>query len=606
MNKFLKFSLILFGALQYVEASNLITIIDTSLGNKINIHQKLTENDSILTHGYLLAKKLVKQKKYVEALKVSLLLLDKTKELNDQRYEFLSLSLIADIHDKNRNYKKSLNFYKKSYQFIHNRNDEFRNLKYYSIEEYAKNLLYLGSAFQKLKVNDSAIYYYKELDKISSLNDQVLSFKASSYSNLSGIFQKDTSYLDSHKKAIDYAKRAIKIHEKRNNKISQTSAINNLANVYLIQGDFEKSKKTYFEAINLINRDTSTKAIRYKADLYYNLAWAMRNLKEYQAYDKLITSVDMENGLRKLETHEMLERITGEYNVNTVRQEEELKRQLVINQKQSAQRNSWFIGVISLSIIIFLAFFLNQYKLRQNNLSLKLSRQELLQQQRIEKVKSDSQIRILNATIDGKETERKQIAETLHDNVSALLSSANLHLQACKKIFNGTVPLEVEKSQSIINEASCKIRDLSHTLVSSILLKFGLGYAIKDLANKYSNSQLLISYETKSIRRYEQGFEIKLYNIIQEFVNNILKHSEATQANIILLEKNHKLYLRIEDNGKGFEKNKILEKDGLGINQIDARIQMMKGKFIIETKKDNGTLINIELPVYEKAKVNFS
>ena len=123
---------------------------------------------------------------------------------------------------------------------------------------------------------------------------------------------------------------------------------------------------------------------------------------------------------------------------------------------------------------MLLAFLLNQYKLRQRNLSLQLSKQELVQQQKIEKVRSESQIRILNATLDGKETERKQISETLHDSVSALLSSANLHLQACKKIFNGPIPIELEKSQDIIVEASQIIRDLSHTLVSSVLLKFGL------------------------------------------------------------------------------------------------------------------------------------
>ena len=64
--------------------------------------------------------------------------------------------------------------------------------------------------------------------------------------------------------------------------------------------------------------------------------------------------------------------------------------------------------------------------------------------------------------------------------MSALLSSANLHLQACKKIFNGQIPIELEKSQDIIVEASQIIRDLSHTLVSSVLLKFGLANSIKD------------------------------------------------------------------------------------------------------------------------------
>ena len=82
-----------------------------------------------------------------------------------------------------------------------------------------------------------------------------------------------------------------------------------------------------------------------------------------------------------------------------------------------------------LIIIITLLYVLNFYKLRQKNLRLKLSQTQLVQNQNLEKIKSESQVRILNATIDGKESERKQIAETLHDSVSAFLSSANLHLQ---------------------------------------------------------------------------------------------------------------------------------------------------------------------------------
>jgi signal transduction histidine kinase len=294
-----------------------------------------------------------------------------------------------------------------------------------------------------------------------------------------------------------------------------------------------------------------------------------------------------------------IKRITGEYNVDVVRKAGEFE-------KQKAQNLTWIIGISSFSIILLLAFLLNQYKLRQKTLSLQLSKQELLQQQKLEKIRTEAQIRILNATLDGKETERKQIAETLHDNVSALLSSANLHLQACKSLFKGSAPIEVDKSQAIINEASHQIRDLSHSLVSSVLLKFGLSYAIKDMVEKYSNSQLEIFCEIKYIKRYDQDFEIKLFNISQELVNNILKHSEASVAKIILLEKNSKLFLTIQDNGKGFDKLQVSTKDGLGINQINARIHMMKGKFSIETKKDKGTLITIELPVYERELAKLS
>jgi len=556
------------------------------------------KKDSILRVQYIKALTLFENKKYVEGLRLALALHQKSKKNKDVIIHYQITNLIAEIYRKNREHKKAIIYYKISLKQLSLNNKDNRDLTYNNQKDLAKKYRRIGTEYALLKINDSAIFYYNKLVELNSLDDEVLGLQASSFSNLAGIYQKDTTILNHYEKAVEFAEKAIAIHKKRNNKLSQASAINNLANVYLLQGDFEKSKKKYFEGIKLIKRDTSSLSIAIKADLYYNLAWAMRNLKEYEAYDELITSVDLENKLLDIETKEMLERVTGEYNVDVVRKAGEFE-------KQKAQNLTWIIGISSFSIILLLAFLLNQYKLRQKTLSLQLSKQELLQQQKLEKIRTESQIRILNATLDGKETERKQIAETLHDSVSALLSSANLHLQACKKLFKGPIPLEVDKSQDIIHEASQKIRDLSHTLVSSILLKFGLAYAIKDMAEKYSNSQLEILYETQNIQRYDQDFEIKLHNIIQELINNTLKHSEATTASILLVEKDEKLLLSIKDNGKGFDKLQVPKKDGLGINQIDARIHMMKGKFNIKSENNKGTLVTIELPVFKKELAKF-
>ena len=222
----------------------------------------------------------------------------------------------------------------------------------------------------------------------------------------------------------------------------------------------------------------------------------------------------------------------------------------------------------------------------------------------IEKIKSESQVRILNATIDGKESERKQIAETLHDSVSTLLSSANLHLQATQSKFNGKTPEEIDKTQKIIVEASQVIRELSHTLVSSVLLKFGLEFAINDMAQKYSNSQIEIETNLGMIGRYHQNFEIKTYNIIQEFLNNILKHSKAEKAFINLKEVKGELILKISDDGIGFDKSKIKNTEGLGLNQIEARVEMMKGDFDVYSSINNGTLISVRLPILKKEPIN--
>jgi len=547
--------------------------------------------DSNLDAKYKQAKSLYENKRYVESLQTALYLNEQVKTTKNSYLKFKIVLLIADIYKNNRDHQKAISYYKKSLKLLTNNILDVQKTDSINQKYLAENLLRLGGQYQYLGKKDSAIFYYEKLAVIPSLNDDIASFQAMSFSNLSGIYQYDTTHANHKEKALESAKKAIDILQNKNNKLGQAAATNNLGNIYLLNGNFKQSKKTYLEGIRLIKGDTSMKAIKRRGGLYFNLSMAMRNLNDYRAYEYLDTARIMKSQVRDLETKEKLERVTAEFNVSMVRKEGKL-------QKKEAENLTWIVGTSFFSVILLLAFLLNQYKLRQRNLSLQLSKQELVQQQKIEKVRSESQIRILNATLDGKETERKQISETLHDSVSALLSSANLHLQACKKIFNGPIPIELEKSQDIIVEASQIIRDLSHTLVSSVLLKFGLANSIKDMAYKYSNSQLEVIFQTKNIQRYDQDFEIKLYNIIQELVNNAIKHSEASIAEINLVEKDKKILLTINDNGNGFDTSKMSQKeDGLGINQIDARIHMMGRKFNINSKKGKGTKISIELPV---------
>lgn len=533
---------------------------------------------------------LFKEEKYVKALKKSLEYLNNLSE-KDLINIYRTQNLIADIYDRTNNRSKSLTFYKKalkslesSYLYLNDNNTE----NIFDVK-YAETFHKIGSLFQKIKVIDSAKYYYNKVIELPSLNKDILDFKASTYTNLSGIYEVDSLYSI----AEDFALKAIDIHKRRNNKLNEAYAINNLANIYLSQGKFEKSRVLYFEAIELINNFNSVKAINIKADLYYNLAWAMRNLKDYNAYDNLEKSYAFTEKIRDKEVSRMIETITGEYNVNQVRKEEASKRLI-------QEQRFWIVGGLGLLIILSLTFYVILYYQRKRTLALRLANIDYEQKQKIDAVKSESQTRVLNATIDGKETERKEIAETLHDNVSALLSSANLHLQASRKHFKGNIPIEIYKSEQIINEASEKIRDLSHTLVSSILLKFGLTFAVKDIVDKYSNSSLQIDADVDMHRRFDQKFEIKTFNIIQEILNNVLKHSKAKNAKVSIKENNGKLIISIIDDGIGFDKTKINLKDGLGINQIDARIRMMKGDFFIDSKKGLGTKVKIDLPIQEK------
>lgn len=560
-----------------------------------NISKKNQTHQSDLVQ----ATKLYEKEQYSESLTETLRVLAKAEKNKNKPLTYSCNILIGKILKKRNKHKEALTYFKKALQIL------FENSESLLLESkttttpptpLAKNYLLLGTEYSKLNKSDSAKYFYLKVINIDFNNTEISKLKASALNNLSALFTRDSNYVQAKK----YAKKAIHLHQKTNNKISEASALSNLASIYLLESNYHKAKELYLKGLNLINNNNSDLAIRYKEDLYYNIAWTLYLLKDYKAYEFQEKSYSIKDNLRDREIKRIVKGVFEKHKIELI------KNQIELEKTQQAKTSILF-GTLSLLVIIISGGIIYNYKLRQKNLQLKLSENNLIQQQSIEKIKSEAQTKIINATIDGKESERKQIAEILHDNVSALLSSANMHLSATKKQFNDNTPQEIEKTQAIILEASQKVRDLSHNLISSILLKFGLEYALKDIVKKYSNSQLKFNISANNINRYHQDFEIKIFNIIQELTNNILKHSKASVAQIIITQKEQQLSVIVNDNGIGFSTLSPNTKNtGIGLNQIEARVQMMNGKFNIVSEKNKGTNVFINVPIQQQKKFNLS
>jgi signal transduction histidine kinase len=540
--------------------------------------------DSILDVKFKKIKKLYDTKKYVEGLKLVLEFNDSIKKTDNKWLKYNTAFLIGEIHRKNRNHDKAIFYFKNSLKILEDNYIIDRELKINRQKYFAENLLRLGSEYQFLKMNDSALYYYNKLIEIRSFDFETLDFQATSYSNMSAIFQKDSTILNYNEKAIDYAERAIAIHKKRNKKLNEAGAINNLASVYFNQGDFEKSKRAYFQGINLIKRDTTTRAIEIKAKLYYNLAWAMRNLKEYEAYDYQEISYDMEDGLRDRETKEMLERVSGEYNVDVVRKEGEFE-------KQKAENLTWIIGTSSVAIILLLAFFLNQYKLRQQNLSLQLINKE-----------TASQLEVLNATLAGEETARKQISQELHDGILGKLFGSRMGLGYLELQASTETQLKYESLLNELQHIEQEIRDVSHKLhynFSSVEV-----YFIKNIDLQLQEKSLLGNFSYKlqidkklSWKNIASDIKLELYRILQECFQNILKHAKPSKVLLDFKLANKQLLVELVDDGIGFNTNQQFK--GIGLKNIQVRAQKIGGSIQVLSEKTKGTTVQIKIPMSE-------
>ncbi len=564
---------------------------------------------SILEKQYDSIKFLYTKNKYSEALDLGLKFRNKLEKAEEnEEIKFRIYFLIGEIFRKTKNHKKAIGFYKKSLNII--KETTAFNIEKSSSFEHANeeaslrtNLFRIAGQYLILDKKDSAkIYYYKllDLEDFGHISDQIT--RAGTYTNLSNIYREDTIY----DKAENYSEKAISIYKRLNKKVLESAALGNLASVYLDQKKYLKAKKTYLDGIDLIRKDTSERATQYREYLFFNLAYTLYLLKDYEAYIYQEKSYEIKDNLRENSVRRALEQIYAKNKLDIQKEKANLIKYQAELEKAQKRKYNYLFAAITLLTIIISAVVIYNIRLRQRNLKLKLEQTKLVEKQKIDHLKSETQVKILNATIDGKETERKQIAETLHDSVSALLSSANMHLRATKKQFNGSTPVELEKTQDIILEASQKVRDLSHNLVSSILLKFGLEYAIKDIAKKYSNRELEFHTEISNVDRYSQEFEIKLYNVIHELINNIIKHSKASNAYIIIEERNDFLSVRIEDDGVGFDyKTSNSNSGGLGLNQIEARIQMMNGNFLVESGANQGSKITFSVPVQKRSQTSF-
>jgi two-component system NarL family sensor kinase len=223
--------------------------------------------------------------------------------------------------------------------------------------------------------------------------------------------------------------------------------------------------------------------------------------------------------------------------------------------------------------------FFNRYRLKQKN----NYQQQLNKQQKEQAV----------AVMETQEQERKRIAEDLHDSIGHLLSTAKLNLQT----FPENQKHLMENPLELLNQASSEIRNITFNLMPRTLEEAGLGPALNELATKISNAgtiRVFLQMHGMENTVLEKQAQFNIYRIIQEAVNNILKHAEAKEINIQLIRQEQQLSIMIEDDGKGFDPQKI--KNGRGIKNITTRSIWLNGTMVIDSTPGRGTTLAIQIP----------
>lgn len=230
-------------------------------------------------------------------------------------------------------------------------------------------------------------------------------------------------------------------------------------------------------------------------------------------------------------------------------------------------------------------------------------RKKLQYHKNMQLLREQQQNQLIEAAVRSEENERHRIAEALHDEVGAILSSCKLHLQGIKTNSMDDRDKQLyEKGKELLDEGISKVRGISHNLHSNILKEFGLNEAIRHFINKITpetviqvSTDLDNSYATRNPEN-----DISIYRMIQELINNILKHAHATTLKINSVATDHQLEIYIAHNGSGLSQAQFEElrynKEGLGLKNIQNRVILLRGSIhFYSAPDDNSILIQIPL-----------
>ncbi|MCB9360799.1 MAG: PAS domain S-box protein [Flavobacteriales bacterium] len=209
---------------------------------------------------------------------------------------------------------------------------------------------------------------------------------------------------------------------------------------------------------------------------------------------------------------------------------------------------------------------------------------------------------LIKEVIDAQEQERERFAMEIHDGLGQVLLASKMNLNAIGDVvedLDESTQSIYNKSMELLTEAVQEARNISHGLMSRVLTKFGLSYAITEIVNNINTSKRIKIKFIQNIDniRFNEELEMGLYRTLQELTNNIIKHSKAKNASVQLIKKDNKLLVEIKDDGIGINKgiDNNPKSNGIGLKNMKSRIEYLGGKFTIDPKTKKGTKINIEL-----------
>ena len=346
----------------------------------------------------------------------------------------------------------------------------------------------------------------------------------------------------------------------------------------------ETPKLSQKERIYEIGLEAHQKAENYKQALSYSerRGQIIEEMHDQEELAKIANSVQKEEN----------KQLTEKLNSETERTKDLEKK------NQDRLRLAILLGTAILASLLAIYYIIRFYNQKIRVSELISNQREEINKQRIVKLENNMKIQSLSSMVAGQEAERNRIANDLHDSLGGSLSALKLQFENVV-LEKHADDIPFQNISKLIDGACSEVREIARNLKPASLENIGLEAAVRDLINKYNiNSEIEMSFHTfVGDLNLDYNIKLNMYRIIQELLNNVMKHAEATEVDIQLTKANNELIIKVEDDGKGFNINWV--KKGLGLDSIQSRVNVLKGDLNIDTAPTRGTSVIIHIPIHE-------
>ena len=493
--------------------------------------------------------------------------LDGLTKLKDPDKKAAVLNELGKLYRKTRDLDRSLQMYRDAYELYRSigNNDGMATI----LNESGVVYEYKGDYVEAINRYKSSLAIREKMNDING--------KAYSLNFIGGVYTQEKNFPEAEK----YLLQSLELRRQLKDTFAIALNFADLGFMYNEQGRLEKATEQYDLSNAIASKmrypDLLLENYKVLSDIAEKKGDAHLSLDYYKRYVALKDSIFAGSKMKQIEE------------LNAKYQAEKKEQQLTLQDAEITKKNYLLIG-LALVAALFVLWGISFFRKRRIQQELRLQA-TIMKEQDI----------ATRAIITAEENERKRIAADLHDGVGQMMSAAKMNLSAFESDLtfkDENQKAAYERVLALVDESCREIRSVSHQMMPNALLKSGLANAVREFIDKIDDRIIKISLHEEGLQeRLDSNVETIMYRVIQECVNNVIKHSGAGELDISLIRDEDGLAVTIEDNGKGFDTSDKQKFDGIGLKNIISRVNFLKGEVEFDSRPGEGTLVAIHIPL---------